>query len=371
MGRGPGGEITVEIVRDMGSLRELRREWDDLLARSDNPDVLHSYAWYSSWCNWFLPPGGMLIATVRDDGALAALLPLMKSFYGGNWLRLKAIKSMTNCHSDVFDVLAREASPRGLRLMIEAVFRSTGLKVIVLDKILESAALLRLLPEACEGFPHVVRRVDEEWMIDLAEGFDGVFRRIKPKFRKNVIASERKMRENRCQILRPEGRDELLCNLDRGLAVEAKGWKGRLGTAVIQDAAAKGFFREMTGKFAEAGWARMLLAGDNGDAMSFLLCLGGFGRIHALKIGMDERFRALGPGMVVTKKMLELVSEEKQFSTWTFGPGGERWKRDWSGRCEKRCRIFIFENDAIGKTLYAATKYYDKNHPYPGNGARG
>jgi CelD/BcsL family acetyltransferase involved in cellulose biosynthesis len=366
VGPWPVEQPKVEVVRDKLAFEGLRESWETLLELSVKPDVLHSHEWYSSWCRWFLPDNGMVVAAVRNGTDLSMVLPLMMSTYRTKWFAFDVVRSMTNRHSPFFDVITRDPTPGQLRSILDAVFETTGRRMIVLEKIPQSAVILRLLPEACAGHLYIARPVDEDWVIDMECSFDSFLNGINPKFRKNIRAAERKMRENRCVPVQPEGTDALLRSLDLALPVEARGWKGRSGSAVIQDEAATGFFKDMVVRLNERGWVRMMLMANNGDAISFLLSLGGFGRIHALKIGMDERFRSLGPGMVVTKHMLERTFGEKTFATWSFGQGSERWKRDWANRHEKLYRVFIFRGDAIGKGLYAATRYYDKKHPAPG-----
>ncbi len=107
----------------------------------------------------------------------------------------------------------------------------------------------------------------------------------------------------------------------------------------------------------------MLLA-SNGDDISFMYCLGAFGAVHALEIGMDERFKNIGAGMVVTKKMLEQAFEEKQYATWDFGAGQDRWKKDWCNGRELQYDVLVFRKNPLGMLLYALARYYDKRHPF-------
>jgi len=84
------------------------------------------------------------------------------------------------------------------------------------------------------------------------------------------------------------------------LALEASGWKARRGTALMQDEGDAGFVRRATVALAEIGQCEIvsLRAGDTPVAAAILLRHQD--RAFYFKLGVDERFAKLSPGVQLT-----------------------------------------------------------------------
>ena len=96
---------------------------------------------------------------------------------------------------------------------------------------------------------------------------------------------------------------------ERFLALEAAGWKGRRGTALLSDPGLTTFTRAMTRLLARDGICRIDTLEVDGKAvgMGIVLHSGGYG--YLWKIAYDEAFRAASPGVQfvldLTKAQLE------------------------------------------------------------------
>jgi CelD/BcsL family acetyltransferase involved in cellulose biosynthesis len=88
--------------------------------------------------------------------------------------------------------------------------------------------------------------------------------------------------------------------IDTFLALEASGWKGKRGTALVQDAGDNAFIRAATQALAEQGQCEIvtLRAGDTPVASGVLLRH--LDRAFYFKLGVDERFAKLSPGVQLT-----------------------------------------------------------------------
>ncbi len=359
--------MDIDICKSAQDLERMRTEWDSLLDRSENRDVLHSHLWYASWGEAFTRPGDMLVLSAREGGRLKAVLPLMKRRYRRGRLAINGLASMTNRCSALFDLLSDDPSPGLLGALFRKAFKSTHRGIITLEKISGDSLIMRHIEAAAEAgrFLYLARPVTESWTVHIDSAFEPFFNGRESKFKKNMRAAERKSAINGpLKLLQPAGPEELDAYLDRGFVLQSNGWKGREGTAIMQNEQAQKFYKSLAVKGFEAGWLRYMLLASNGDDMSFMYCLGAFGTIHALEIGMDERFRNLGAGMVVTKKMLEQVFAEKRFDAWDFGEGRDRWKRDWSDGRNLKYNLLVFPKNPLGIFLHACARYYDNRHPY-------
>ncbi|MGM4896593.1 GNAT family N-acetyltransferase [Tardiphaga sp. 839_C3_N1_4] len=93
---------------------------------------------------------------------------------------------------------------------------------------------------------------------------------------------------------------EIAATIDTFLTLEASGWKGKRGTALMQDAGDNTFIRSATKALAEHGQCEIvtLRAGDTPVASGVLLKH--LDRAFYFKLGVDERFAKLSPGVQLT-----------------------------------------------------------------------
>ena len=93
---------------------------------------------------------------------------------------------------------------------------------------------------------------------------------------------------------------EIAATIDTFLTLEASGWKGKRGTALMQDAGDSAFIRSATKALAERGQCEIvtLRAGDTPVAAGVLLRH--LDRAFYFKLGVDERFAKLSPGVQLT-----------------------------------------------------------------------
>jgi CelD/BcsL family acetyltransferase involved in cellulose biosynthesis len=93
---------------------------------------------------------------------------------------------------------------------------------------------------------------------------------------------------------------EIAATIDTFLTLEASGWKGKRGTALMQDAGDNAFIRSATKALAEHGQCEIvtLRTGDTPVASGVLLRH--LDRAFYFKLGVDERFAKLSPGVQLT-----------------------------------------------------------------------
>jgi len=98
-------------------------------------------------------------------------------------------------------------------------------------------------------------------------------------------------------------------DIDRALALEASGWKGRRGTAIANDPATERFYRSVARAFANRDELRLSSVTLEGELVAFDLCLVANGRLWIPKGSIDERHRRLSPGIVLLVAEIEAALE--------------------------------------------------------------
>jgi CelD/BcsL family acetyltransferase involved in cellulose biosynthesis len=94
------------------------------------------------------------------------------------------------------------------------------------------------------------------------------------------------------------------------LAMEAGGWKGRAGTALVSRAGDAAFYRDVTARFGASGRLRLysLEAGGETLAMQTNLCASGC--LFDWKVAYDERFASYGPGAQLQLRVFDLARDD-------------------------------------------------------------
>ena len=117
---------------------------------------------------------------------------------------------------------------------------------------------------------------------------------------------------------------------DRIVAVEAKSWKGRAGTALLHDEKQAAFFRRFGRKMAEKGQLRLcfLTIGGADAAMTFATVWDN--RFWAIKVGYDESFAAVSPGEALLVELIRHAAESG-YTSFEFCGKEAPWTKAWAG----------------------------------------
>jgi CelD/BcsL family acetyltransferase involved in cellulose biosynthesis len=97
---------TIHVIRDRQGLDDLRADWDDLLAASTVRGPFLTWDWLQPWWSHLSPSAELNIVTVRHDGVLTAIAPLMRSRTFPFSSRLEFIGT-GNAGSDYLDLIVR------------------------------------------------------------------------------------------------------------------------------------------------------------------------------------------------------------------------------------------------------------------------
>ncbi len=136
----------------------------------------------------------------------------------------------------------------------------------------------------------------------------------------------------RCDIAREAG--DVAAALETFLKLEASGWKGQRGTALGQHAGDAAFIRRATAALAENGQCEIvtLFAGDTPVASAIVLRHQD--RAFYFKLGVDERFAKLSPGVQLTLDLTRHLCADPSIRTVdsTANPGHPMIDPIWRGR---------------------------------------
>lgn len=287
---------TVEWIDAHERFLALEHEWDELADRQQLPFLRH--AWFAAWWEAF-GSGRLLICALRRGGELGALFPL-------HTVRRQLVAPV-NVHSPVFRPFARDADD--LEAVIRAVLaRREDLVVPALPADHPALGVLRR-QSAASGRVDLVVPQHTSPIVETAgvADFDATLGR---KTRQELGRLRRKMqRERDVQLSLVSRPDDLEQELQRGLELEASGWKGARGTAVLSSPATTAFYRGIARAFHAEDRVRFSTVTLDGELAAFDFCILDHDRLYGLKFGYDEDFRSYGPGFVLQHAAIKRCCE--------------------------------------------------------------
>ncbi len=304
----------VEWITEMARFAELSAEWDALLPASRRPFDLH--CWYMAWWKAFANGRELAVCTVRDDGALAGVLPLQR--YGRN------LEALANSHSAIFRPLA--SSPEAMDALIGAALKDST-KLVLRDLREEDPEVEALVDGARRaGMLPLSEAGSRSSVIDTSGELEDWDKLSNSSWKKRLRRYRRKMEkdyEATFEIARSPV--DLEAELTEGFALEAGGWKGGAGTAIVSKPETEAFYRAIAAAFHDRGELRLSRIALDGKAVAFSFCIEQEGRLYSLKAGYDESFRKIVPGLVMQISIVEACFERDLVAYELLGEQTE-WK---------------------------------------------
>lgn len=312
----------IEILNDASELRAIATEWDELALGFATPMARPD--WGLASADAFCPPDRLQVVTVRRKGRLTALAPLVASQRrGAADLELLAAAQLYEpgvlLYSDpeALQELAEGLLALGRPLLLARLAHGSP-EVLALHQAWRKRAFIRL--RSTPAYP---------WL-DL----EGTWERFEAGLACNVRTDLRRLRrraEERGPVRysrtcpEPIEAAALLPELWR---VEASGWKGREGTALLACQPLRRFFETYAASAAGRGALRVSLLRVGGALVAFQLGVEDAGRLWTLKIGHDESWSGCAPGILLSHLTIRDAFRQG-LRAYEFGGVVEPWIQRW------------------------------------------
>lgn len=322
----------------------LTAEWEELARETAAPPWVWP-GWFTAWNRAFAPGELLVPHCARVDGRLRAIGIFRQCG--------RRIESAANIHSPWWGVLGADSAARS-QVVTSALADSRGRMVLrqlredAEDELRDACTMdgYRVLSTAVEQAPFV--RLDSEW---------AAYRRIKLSRhqRREIERCRRRLAEE--GPVRYEWRsptvDEVGPLLDEGFQVEASGWKGRAGTAILSQESTTVFYTEAARWAAARGWLRLAFLRVRGRPVSFELALEKDGVVSLVKGGYNETAARYGPGIVLLHDLLEDAFARGAREVDLLG-SSEPYKLRWAHGTRVRLSVAAFRRTVTGTADYAA-----------------
>jgi len=325
--------ISVEIV-DAMTLAETRESWADLLARADAPNV-------------FMNPALVQAAAQSDSTTQHRTLMAWRLIDGhrqlaGIWafairrprkspLPIRVLVSPTCDHCYLATpVVDRDGAEETLDAMLDGIVEDRRLpKILALDMVAADVpttdALMRVLARR-NSPPCVFGQSRRPKLESALDGGAYLANALSASTRKKLRQHRRKLADKGALTFEiASTADAVSRALEKFLAMEAAGWKGRQGTALLDNTADAAFARGAVNALAEAGCASIHSLYLDGRPVSMQVVMRSDAASFTWKTTYDEAYQEFSPGMLLLEDYTAAFLQDKSIAfvdSCSFDDGG-------------------------------------------------
>ncbi len=352
---GAHGIARVEELQGRDAFLALRAEWNALVEET-SAQVFVRHEVLQLWLEHFAHGAELRVLVARDAaGGLCAALPLVEGRDPSFGPLVRVWSSPTNDHPGRFDLLARDPQDAAHAFVAHLRARE-GWDVVRLSDVPPDAKAHALIDAAATaGLEAITVPGQRSPYLTLPASPEA----LEAAWSKNLRSGLRRRRRRLAEqgTLRLEQVHAQVANLPRLLLeafeLEASGWKGQEGTAILQDPRTHAYYAGLATLAADRQFLSLSLLRVDERAVAFDLALVEAGRYHSLKHGYDEAFRTCSPGQLITEDLLR-DCVERGLREFDFMGKDDPCKRDWTDTARPLDFLFLFNRTAGGRLLRAA-----------------
>jgi CelD/BcsL family acetyltransferase involved in cellulose biosynthesis len=348
---------------DRHILATIRDEWRALCAEGPCDDPRLTPDWIEIHLATFEPGARVALFTVRVEGRLRGVLPLVEQRIGFGPIALRWYRSASDIHSTRFDIVHGASDEQSV---IAALWQYLGQwknwDVLHFRGIMDNGSLARIVKLAGQGnLPIGIRGTKHVWYIPIPSSFqelDAVIASRSKRFRKQLESDFVRLAERGEVRLRVLSNETDQADFQDGLktfyAIEAAGWKGSAGTAIACDSRTLKFYNAIADLGLRQGFVQLHLLDFDGIpiAASYNILAGS--QLIGLKTTYDEAFSAWSPGHLLAAHVLA-DSARRGLTLLDLGgtPAGDHaYKSVWTSESHLAYTGFVHQTSFAGRATY-------------------
>jgi hypothetical protein len=336
-------------------------------ARASSPGDVHTLfatpEWFSIWAAAF---GGKSYNVWRPAAPNRDLaIPFCRQQVKIGGLSLPIVRGASNDYSPRYDVLGGDQDS----IDPAEILRDLDVSCMDFYGVSEHSRLLKGIER--HGDRELIQRdlFERTSFVDCTLDWDSYWASRGKNLRANLLSIEKKLQDARVEILRLSEWADIDPLRKTIYEVEASGWKGRGGTAIIQNERVKAFYDQLLREFSKLGLLRLFLLRIDGEFVAFELNTLYRGTLSALKGGFRETHSKLSPGQFLRYGFLRWAFAEPQVRFYDMlGPASET-KTRWATGYETLLTVRAFRPSLAGLLFRARFVTGPKIKAYLGKAA--
>lgn len=293
------------------------QRWEELAARAVEPNIFYEPAWMRAVSRHARDYRGAKVLLAWDGPAKKRLLGLMPVWSAWRALKLPlpafvAWQAYAPLRTPLLDREMADAAAHGL---IDAAI-GAGAEALYLPLQTTDGLALRAMRRALKkrGFACEVENQHERARLNTTRDADTLLLGSLGAKKMKELRRQRNRLADHGEVTlkvfdKPDG---VHAALERFLALEASGWKGKRGTALVQNAGNAAFIREAAKGLAARGQFEVLALNIGERLAASCLVIKGERQAYFFKLAHDERESKNSPGVQITLDLTRHLCEDRR-----------------------------------------------------------
>lgn len=336
-----GGATRIEWISDVRELERLEPAWraleDAVPHRTHVSTFDFLYPWYRHYAGDYGGTPLVGVAWAGHDLVGIAPLTLRRGTLGRvpvtrvDFAPTDSVAGEFLVHEDRSDVVAR---------FLESLAARAGFDMACLNGFEQTSGFLRALQDAAGRHRLSVEVENHAYaMVDLRQGYEPYWRRLKGDIRRKLNHRARKIGVLGATVdgVVPGSIGDATARVGRIIAITEASYKLR-GERLAGHHRA--FLTDLVGRLARRGTLSLPILTIGGRDAAFILGLVERGCLYDITLSYDESFAALGPGMFLMQETLKQCAAAGIHTVVSHG--AHEYKRTWSTRFVPQKRLFLF-----------------------------
>jgi CelD/BcsL family acetyltransferase involved in cellulose biosynthesis len=334
-------------------------EWRQLSEAAIEPNAYYLPDWELA-VNASAPgrTGALALAAWKDAG-LAGLMPVvaMRRAYKIPLAALVSAHPYGTLCTPMLDRACAEDAAAGL---VQAA-RKAGARALLLREVALDGATMTAIADALRADGLVPRILNSHLRacLDATGDAETLLREaLGPKKLKELRRQRHRLAEHGAlsfEVARSP--QEIFAAIETFLALEASGWKGKRGTALVQVEGDAIFIRRATRALADSGQCEIVTLRAGNTPLASGIVLRHLDRAFFFKLGVDERFAKFSPGVQLTLELTRHLCADGAIASAdsTASPDHPMINPIWRGRFAiGDVLIPLRRNDPVVAMIHAA-----------------
>ena len=352
----PSRTLQSEWIDCPDGIASISAAWQAMTTTGAHASPFFQQEWVSATLKSLLAGAPPALLTTRGSDSLTSILPLVRSRYLSRRIPLRTLRGITSAHSCRMDLICGQAPRESiLERTWQALTEDPWWQALVVDDVLEDGAFHGIMKRAAEdGYLTTTWRTRLSPYLTFAQSEDPFA--LCPKryksFRNRLKGKLGKLRERGCvEFLVEDSPPD--ASIQAFFALEASGWKGAQGSAILAKQAVLDFYTAVTAAARRSGYLLLYSLQLDGKPIAMHLGFARDGTYCTPKVAYDERFREFNVGHVLMQHVIRDITGRgiKRFEF--LGPNA-LWKSVWSTMLQRHDTCYIFRPTLQGRTAHFA-----------------
>ena len=338
---------SAAVIRDTGEFQDLREEWNGLLDASGSWTPFLTWEWMWAWWTHLRENATLHIVTVRSEGQLIAIAPLMTVRRGISVPRLEFI-GIGAAGADYLDVIARKGYEGAALAALSRHLDEQQLS-LHLDHLPPNPLVAAL---TLNGWTAIESSPDVCPYIDLSgQTWDSYLTSLGSSHRANFRRRLRGLESQFTLSFAPvTSQDERRHTTDALFLFHDQRWIDCGGSTAFSTTALRAFHQDLTRSALDCGWLRMYALSLNDRLAAAMYGFARNGRFYFYQHGFDTAYSRHSIGLVLMGLTIRAAIAE-QTRDFDMLYGHEPYKKLWAGRQRPLGRLMLFPPRLAGRWL--------------------